>query len=213
MAQRTIHYLFGELFSQQIHLKDKKRFLLGSILPDAYINPQDRDLTHFKVKTEQVNYFDFQCFREQFGELIVRDDLYLGYYMHLVEDAFYRKFFYAGNHLMPRTQAEVAMLHSDYHILNSYIVEKYRLVNVLGPSLDISQEPINHIAAFAVHDFIADMAGDFTEKITAQPRFLTETMLEKFIEQYVPLGLTELKCIQSGHFHLQAQDYAWPRRR
>ena len=31
MAQRTIHYLFGELFSQQIEIKDKQRFLLGNV--------------------------------------------------------------------------------------------------------------------------------------------------------------------------------------
>lgn len=35
MAQRTIHYLFGENFSKQIELKDKNRFLLGSVMPDA----------------------------------------------------------------------------------------------------------------------------------------------------------------------------------
>ena len=51
MAQRTIHYLFGELFSKQIELKDKQRFLLGNVLPDAYAKGSDRDRTHFTVKT------------------------------------------------------------------------------------------------------------------------------------------------------------------
>ena len=38
MAQRLIHYLLGEIFSEEIELKNKKRFLLGSIMPDAYMN-------------------------------------------------------------------------------------------------------------------------------------------------------------------------------
>jgi len=46
MAQRTIHYLFGEIFSRQVELKNKNRFLLGSILPDAYADVSDRDKTH-----------------------------------------------------------------------------------------------------------------------------------------------------------------------
>ena len=57
MAQRTIHYLFGETLSNQIKLKDRNRFLLGSIMPDTYANANDRDLTHYKIKKENQAYF------------------------------------------------------------------------------------------------------------------------------------------------------------
>ena len=39
MAQRTIHMLFATLLADKIDIFDKNRFLIGSILPDAYINP------------------------------------------------------------------------------------------------------------------------------------------------------------------------------
>ena len=94
MAQRTIHYLFGELISREVELHDKKRFLLGSILPDAYVDLEQRDATHFRVVDETGIYFDFPSFFEKYKKQIQEDDLYLGYYMHLVEDAFYRIFFY-----------------------------------------------------------------------------------------------------------------------
>ena len=132
MAQRTVHYLFGELFSQQIEIKDKQRFLLGNVLPDAYAKGSDRDRTHFIVKTDTQVYFDFSKFRDEYAELIRSDDLYLGYYMHLVEDAFYRAFFYNDRFTMPCTREEVPILHKDYHILNSYIVQKYNLHNILA---------------------------------------------------------------------------------
>ena len=59
MAQRTIHYLFGELLSKQIELKDKKRFLLGSLIPDAYVDVKFRDVTHYKVRGEEGTYLNF----------------------------------------------------------------------------------------------------------------------------------------------------------
>lgn len=54
MAQRLIHYLLGEIFSKEIELKSKERFLLGSIIPDAYMDLKDRDKTHFANRTEET---------------------------------------------------------------------------------------------------------------------------------------------------------------
>lgn len=213
MAQRTIHYLFGEILSRQVEIKDKKRFLIGSILPDAYMNSPDRDRTHYKVKTEQEVFFDFDRYREEYFSLIRTDDLYLGYYMHLVEDAFYRQFIYGGDYVMPGNKDEVPLLHKDYHILNPYIVRKYDLKNILKPLVNIDHEAINSIAPFMINDFIADMSGDFTEQTTGKTRFLTESMIDEFIEKYIPLGIKELESVKSGHFILQAQDYAWQRKR
>ena len=126
MAQRTIHYLFGELFAKQIEFKDKNRFLLGSVMPDAYAAKSERDTTHYKCATKSnQKYFDFEMFRMQFGKKMQQDDLYLGYYMHLVEDVFYRQFMFKRQEKVPGTPEEVSVLHRDYHILNSYIVKKY----------------------------------------------------------------------------------------
>ena len=66
MAQRTIHYLFGETLSNQIKLKDKNRFLLGSIMPDTYANADDRDLTHYKIKKENQAYFFTESMVDKF---------------------------------------------------------------------------------------------------------------------------------------------------
>lgn len=213
MAQRIIHYVFGEIFSKQINLKDKNRFLLGSVLPDAYAYVYDRDTTHYTIKTENQVYFDFCTFREQYLEQIFKDDLYLGYYMHLVEDAFYRQFIYNERFKMPRTHEEVAILHNDYHILNSYIVNKYSIHNTLEKPIDLEQEPIGKIAVFRIKEFIEEMSYDFTEQTTGETHFLTENIVDELIDKYLPIGLEELQHIQSGKFTLQALDYAWSRQR
>ena len=212
MAQRTVHYLFGEIFSTQLRLRDKQRFLLGSIMPDAYANADDREKTHYKIVTDSRKYFDFCAFREQYHELILNDDLYLGYYMHLVEDDFYRQFIYNNGFKTPCNQEEVAMLHNDYHILNSYIVNKYNIHNTLENAIELEQEPINEIADFRLNEFIEEMAHDFTEQITGKAHFLTESMVDEFIDRYVPIGLKELQHVQNGEFTLQAIDYAWQKR-
>lgn len=211
MAQRAIHYLFGELFSKQVELKDKQRFILGNVLPDAYANGSNRDKTHFTVKTDTQVYFDFSKFREEYAEQLCRDDLYLGYYMHLVEDAFYRQFLYSDRMIRPRNPEEVAMLHNDYHILNSHIVNQYQLQNQLTYPIDIKSETINDIAEFRVGEFLQDMSCDFADQTTGATRFLTEDLLDEFIDKYVPLGLKELQCVRNGGTMLQPIDFAWQR--
>lgn len=212
MAQRTIHYLFGEIISDQIKLTDKKRFLLGSILPDAIL-PSHRNASHFKVKTPTHKYFDFAAFRNQYFDHIQQDDLYLGYYLHLVEDAFYRDYFYNNGIPMPRTKAEVPILHNDYHILNSYIVQKYHLHNILGTSFSLDSEPLNDIAPFQIDEFLQEMANDFTEQTEGKTVFLTENMLDAFVEKYIPLAIEETASIKSGRGILNPTDFTWPSQR
>lgn len=215
MAQRTIHYLLGEIFSKHVKLKNKQRFLLGSVIPDAFADVSDRNRTHFKQRMPELNksYFDFDLFKEQYFDLIQADDLYLGYYMHLVEDAFYREYIYCGRFKMPCCNEEVAVLHNDYHILNNYIAEKYKLHNIIEKPADFHKEPICNIAAFRVDEFIDEMACDFTEKTSGKTTFVTESMLDEFIDTYAEKGLEELKSMQSKKTFLKAVDLAYPIKR
>ena len=205
MAQRLIHYLLGEIFSKEIELKSKERFLLGSIIPDAYMDLKDRDKTHFANRTEETTYFDFNLFREKFDRQINEDSLYLGYYMHLVEDVFYRQF------ILPRGQEEVSMLHNDYHILNSYIVSKYNCQNILQEKINLDSEKIMEIVEFRIEGFLRDFAGDFSDKTQGETVFVTEKMLDQFIEEYVPVMLEELRTVKNGNSTLVAKDYKWKR--
>lgn len=209
MAQRTVHYLFGEKINEQIEIRDRERFLLGSVLPDA--SDGERDKAHFKVKTETHSWFELDEYRNHFLDLMQRDDLYLGYYMHLVEDAFYRQFFYQNRFARPGCPAEVRMLHQDYHILNSYVVKKYGIRNVLTGEYDLAGEPVSQISAFRVSDFLKEMAGDFSESTQGTTVFLTEAMLDEFIEIYLPLAVEEVKRVKAGETLIKSSDYAWGR--
>lgn len=208
MAQRLIHYLLGEMLSKEIELKNKERFLLGSVMPDAYKELKYRDKTHFANRTDGT-YFDFNLFREKFGRQMNEDDLYLGYYMHLVEDVFYRQFIHRDQFRVPNGSEEVLILHNDYHILNSYIVSKYNCQNILQDKINLDSEKIMEIAEFRIDEFLHDLAGDFSEKIQGETVFITEDMLDQFIEEYVPIMLEELKAVKNGSTNLVAKDYKW----
>lgn len=212
MAQRTIHYVYGELLLRECPVRDRKRFLLGSILPDAYCAHEERKLAHFTNRsTPGTMYFDFDAFRRRFGERMAADDLYLGYYMHLVEDNFYRVFFRerVGVSIDAQKPEQVARLHRDYTLLNAYIVKRYGVQNEVERPPDFEEEPINEIAHFDLDRFLREFAGDFTRQAEGETRFLTESLLDEFLERHLPQGLRELRTVQAGGRGLVARDMAW----
>lgn len=208
MAQRLIHYLLGKMLSKEIELKNKERFLLGSVMPDAYKELKYRDKTHFANRTDGT-YFDFNLFREKFARQMNEDDLYLGYYMHLVEDVLYRQFIHRDQFRVPNGSEEVLILHNDYHILNSYIVSKYNCQNILQDKINLDSEKIMEITEFRIEEFLNDLAGDFSENIQGETVFITEKMLDQFIEEYVPIMLEELRAVKNDSTNLVAKDYKW----
>ena len=56
-----------------------------------------------------------------------------------------------------------------------------------------------------------DFAGDFSDKTQGETVFVTENILDQFIEEYVPLMLEELRAVKKGNYILVAKDYKWKR--
>ena len=141
MAQRTIHMLFATTLTDKVDIKDKNRFFIGSILPDAYINHEDRDKTHFIKRIQQldykINYIDFGEFYKKYCNKIMSDDLYLGYYAHLIEDAFYRHYLYHEKDYMEKIQASP--------IVNEFFTKQQQLSIYLADLEKIIFEPIQDL--------------------------------------------------------------------
>ncbi|MBO6039744.1 MAG: hypothetical protein J6P58_00905 [Oscillospiraceae bacterium] len=212
MAQRTIHYVLGELLLRECPVRDRKRFLLGSILPDAYSEHEERKLAHFTNRsTPGIMFFDFDAFRRRFGDRMATDELYLGYYIHLVEDNFFRSFFRErlGVGIDALEPEEVERLHRDYTLLNAYIVERYSIRNEIERPRDFENEPLNAIAHFDLDRFLRDFSADFTRQAEGDTRYLTEPMLDEFLARCLPQVLRELRTVQAGGRGLVARDMAW----
>lgn len=208
--------LFATLMADKLQIKDKNRFFIGSILTDSYINPKDRNKAHFqeKLQDEDGRYIDFKGFYERFRDKVMDDDLYLGYYAHLVEDACYRRFLYIEKDYMVKLRSyEVSVLHKDYAILNSYISREYDIPTELAVPQGFETEKINEIAAFGVEQMIQDYKQDISERIDEEPVLLTEKWLEEFVAEYKDIIEAELCSVRNGGSTLDVLDYKWLHKR
>ncbi len=209
MAQRTVHYVFGLQLAASFGIDDIPRFLLGSLLPDAIRSKDERDFTHYAFRgADGTRYYEFDRFRRDFADQMF-DPLYLGYYMHLVEDSFYRAFCHRDYQFYFIKDEAVRALHRDYHLLNPWLVKRYALVNRLTLPSDFSDEPLARIADFDLRKLREDFAQDFIEQPVGNFTYLCPSMIETFIERYLPQAETELRAVLEGQEFLRAADFAW----
>ena len=213
MAQRTIHYLLGEELIP-LGIRDADRFRIGNLLPDAIEDLVFRAQTHYQIDTvkggKSLRFSDFERFRRDFSPLVETDGLYLGYYMHLVEDACYR-IFWQKVRLFERdmTREKVAILHNDYHLLNAYIVSRYGIRDELVMPAHFSDEPINRIYPFLLEDFLAEMRGDFTEHPEGKTVYMTEALLEEYLSDTRGVCRDALRRILTGGEPLDPMSLTW----
>lgn len=66
--------LFGKILSEKVELSDKNRFFIGSIMPDAYVEPSERKRAHFIKQTADDNgrFFDFPDFYERYKDKLLQ---------------------------------------------------------------------------------------------------------------------------------------------
>lgn len=120
MASRILHLAAAKLILDEHPAADEKRFRLGSILPDA----GDRVSAHFRVRIDggTKTMMALSDFRARFADKM-DDPLYLGYYLHLVQDIVFRKVFYLDHGWKVDSPQKVERLYDDYRILNTWAIE------------------------------------------------------------------------------------------
>ncbi len=102
MASSIIHLAVTNELTKRHTFNDEGRLKFGAILPDA----GKGKASHFNKYVWGLNRkaYDFELFRSKYGELMKTDDLYIGYYLHLVQDICYRHFVfdkYKWNPMIP----------------------------------------------------------------------------------------------------------------
>lgn len=211
MASRIMHLAVAKKLLAEYPAKDINRFLVGVILPDVYNNPMEQDNSHFKetVCEDTKRTYDLTKFRELFGGKVKTDDLYLEYYMHLVQDLVYRRFVYKEHHWNPKLPGNVDRLHNDYALLNTYVVGRYLLTDDLRIPQGFAEEELNQRFRFDLGRFLQEMKRDFQPYDNGKIFFFTEEMADTFIEIAVEVCREELKALQSGGALLDEMEYTW----
>lgn len=210
MASRIIHLAITNELISEYEFNDIERLRLGAIIPDGVSNRDEYSLSHFKLKiNDDERTYDLTKFRNLFKDKMMTDDLYLGYYLHLIEDLIFRNFVYDKYKWDPRPEGNVERLYEDYKQINSYLINKYNMQSdILVPS-GFEKEEINKVAVFDVHKFIEEYKKDF-EVVTYKDRFFfTDNMAEEFISQAAELCKKELDALKNGKEFFNEYEWSW----
>ena len=140
-------------------LKDPARLRLGAVLPDGAV----RGNSHLKqcICEGTRFHYDLEFYREHYGPRMRTDALYLGYYLHLVQDTFFRNFIYGECHFDSSVPGNVEKLHHDYAVTNFAVAERYGVDKTMVVPLDLTGESINELAEFDVPELVREVQTQF----------------------------------------------------
>lgn len=207
MASSIIHYAITCELIKKKRFQNPDRLKLGAVLPDAGYNGN----SHMKIAVAggRKKTYDFEGYRRMFGELMKADDLYLGYYLHLVQDVVYRHFVYDKYHWNPMIPGNIEKLHRDYEIGNSYVVQKYQLRNEFVIPPDFEREALSKLCAFDLKDLRESMDSYFLSAEDGDVFFFTRGMTDEYIAGAVEYCMRELEDLEKGKEGIEGYASAW----
>lgn len=213
MASRMMHLAIAQRILQQADIPGRERFLLGSLLPDALrYGPSSRGQSHLLklIDDGKKHTYDLSWFRERWGQLLTKDGLYLGYYLHLVQDIHFRRMMCMTHTWQPSSPAYVQQLHQDYRQLNVRIARAYGLQAASVKAMDLSNEPISELYPFDLEGMLTALQEDFVQRKQEPLLLFTQEMAERYIAEALELSTRELSAVQTGKGYLNQEALAWP---
>ena len=207
MSSRIVHLaIAGEI--NKIHpLPEPERFSLGSILPDAC---PDKKAHYRKLLAEGTRRtLDLSGFRGLYGDRLLSDSLYLGYYLHLLQDILFRNEIYEVVGFDPRPAGNIPQLHLDYRLTNRYVINKYGLTNRVRVPAGLAAEPLWKEWQFALTPFLEELARDFRDTPRGTPKYFTEAVADGLIHRSVRLCLQELEALRNETGFFDEERSSW----
>ena len=213
MASSIMHLAITNEVSKRILFTDVNRLKFGSVVVDAGIGGNTYGTAHMKINIldGKMKTYDFDRYREMFTEKMLQDDLYMGYYLHLVQDALYRHFVYDRYHWNSTIPGNVERLHKDYQIINQYVINKYHLANDLTVPNGFKDEALNQVSSFDTDRLMQDMLS-FFQPVEEEPIFFfTKEMADEYIEETIRFCIDEVKKLHNNEPGIDMMTYAWKR--
>lgn len=217
MASSIMHMAVTKIIADNLPHENPDRLMLGAVLPDAYADGSAKARSHLEIQIcgHTKKTYDLTAFREKFAEKMRMDSLYLGYYLHLVQDLAYRDFVYREHHWDPYISGNVKRLHNDYAILNAYVIRKYHLQNILTiltVPADFSKEPINALCPFEIEEFLERVKHQFIPCDQGDIFFFTKEMADSFIKRAADICIEEIKALSAGNHGMDEYKRAWDKK-
>ena len=209
MASSIIHLAITEKATNNLKIKDPYRLRLGAVLPDGTVHGNG----HMKIRICDAtrSTYDLESFRERFGGKMKEDDLYLGYYLHLIQDIIFRRFVYSVYHWDPLPPGNVERLYRDYTITNEHVIQTHGLEQSMLRYLDLSGEPILSLGEFDVRELVDRIHKQFVPVEDTGIFFFTRKMADEFIEMASALCREELQALANGKPCMSSTEWSWER--
>lgn len=211
MASRIMHLAMANEIAKKSDW-DTERFRLGSILPDAYAKSLGTASSHLKMKinNDTQKTYKLTWFRDKYKKEMQQDGLYLGYYMHLIQDIIFRCFVYNDYKWNPVPEGNIQRLHNDYGLLNPYLIDKYDISVEINIPCDINGEELMKIYPFDLEQLKINLKNDFEIFYQGTTFFFTEQMADEYIQKTTKICVAEIQAVQQGHYIIEEESYAWP---
>lgn len=216
MASRMLHYTIALEIMRSMEIKDRNRFLVGVLLPDASSHQDDSyDRAHFRDEVEQEVVYkgvNWKRFLQKYEDKVWTDDLYLGYLCHLIMDAIWfhdMAVKYVRIYPYPERTNMYQKGYKDFDKLNVILRKKYNLSN---PELKVEGITIEEVR----QELLSNVYGGFAADFVMEGEWSTEDLelypyeaLNEYIEKCKTVCSGEVKALkEKREFVAPLQFYA-----
>ena len=206
MASSMIHIAVANEINKKIN-KDKSKVLIGTIAPDiSKLIGETKEKTHFQDRNDNIQILN--KFLDKYKENL-NDDFVLGYYIHLITDYLWYKYFMTeieNKNMITKLNGQIVKcngqmftqyVYNDYTDLNIKLIDKYNLDLKIFynniPNLEniIKEIPMDKIS------IIVNKTGEIIENSKESKNFVFNIEnVEQFIQTSTELILGKLKELE-----------------
>lgn len=186
----------------------RKEYLAGTILPD-YVFEENH---HYKDLMGERKFFNLARFRAEHKDKLA-DPVYIGYYLHLVQDMIFRDFMYNTHGFSPAQRENVLKLYGDYQRLNGHLARKYSIPVELLKNIDII--PSDRYPDFTLNkaELIEETQKYHNINICPEGEysFFTPEMADEYVRRASIACIHELSALKGETEHINEFEYSWIR--
>ena len=205
MASSMIHIAVANEINKKLN-RDKSKLLIGTIAPDiSKLIGETKVKSHFQDRNDNIPNLD--KFLDKYKEKL-NDDFVLGYYIHLLTDYLWFKYFMTevrfedsniitkldGTNIKCNGNMFTLYIYNDYTNLNIKLIDEYDLdLKIFYNEIPVFENIIQEIPMEKI-SLIVDKAGEIIENTKEHKEFVFNLdNINKFIETSVEIILGNLK--------------------
>lgn len=146
MPSRMIHYLIAEKVAEQVDIKNRNRFKIGSLCPDMSSHEDDsKHRTHYIEFHGDRKGSNWQTFISKYGDRMKQDELYLGILCHLITDmVWFHEIMETQIRVKTKSREERLAMYEkgyvDFHRLNYILRDEFKLTYHLEEDRNLELE-------------------------------------------------------------------------